>query len=83
LTLDAGTEAKEVTYTYNLNLLQLITTLVHSPDAQDQAMLEIFTGLKQGSELVQVYLQKCIRMRLESERKLLHVAELPVVEENL
>ena len=47
LMLDAGTEAKAETYSY-LNLLQLITTIVHSHESRDQAMLEIYKGLNEG-----------------------------------
>ena len=45
--LDAGTEARAETYSY-LNLLQLITTIVHSHESLDQAMLEIYKGLNEG-----------------------------------
>ena len=44
LALDAGAEARADTFSY-LNLLQLITTVVHSPESRDQAMLEIYKGL--------------------------------------
>ena len=58
LALDAGREAKKESYSY-LNLIQVITTLVHTPDSQDQAMMSIFKGMKQNSsETVQAFLQK-------------------------
>ena len=58
LALDAGTEARADTYLY-LNLLQLLTTVVHSPVSRDQAMLEIYKGLSQTSmESVQVFLHR-------------------------
>ena len=58
MALDAGIEAKKESYLY-LNLLQLITTLVHAPNSQDQAMMLIFKGMKQNSsETVQAFLQK-------------------------
>ena len=42
-----------------MNLLQLITTMVHSPISQDQAMLDIYKGFNQTStESVQSFLQK-------------------------
>ena len=51
-------DAKADAYSY-LNLLQLITTVVHSPDSQDQAMMEIYKGLNQsGLETVQAFLQR-------------------------
>lgn len=37
LALDAGAEARADTYSY-LNLLQLITIMVHSPESRDQAI---------------------------------------------
>jgi len=56
--LDAGKDAREESYTF-LNLLQLITTVVHSPVSRDQAMLEIHKGINQSStESVQSYLQR-------------------------
>ena len=58
LNLDVGQEAREDSYSY-LNLLQLITTVVHSPISQDQAMMDIYKGFRQtNSETVQTYLQK-------------------------
>ena len=58
LNLDVGQEAREDSYSY-LNLLQLITTVVHSPVSGDQAMLDIYKGFRQtNSETVQTYLQK-------------------------
>ena len=58
LALDAGTEARADTYSY-LNLLQLITTVVHSPLSRDEAMLETYKGLSQTStESVQAFLQR-------------------------
>ena len=58
LALDAGTEARADTYSY-LNLLQLITTMVHSPESRDQAMMEICKGLNQtGTESVKAFLQR-------------------------
>jgi hypothetical protein len=58
LALDVGKEAREDSYSY-LKLLQLITTVVHSPISRDQAMMDIYKGLRQtNSETVQSYLQK-------------------------
>ena len=58
MALDAGTEARADSYSY-LNLLQLITTVVHSPVSRDQAMLDIYKGFNQTSaESVQAFLQK-------------------------
>ena len=48
LALDASKEARAESYSY-LNLLQLITTMVHSPISQDQAMLDIYKGFNQTS----------------------------------
>ena len=56
--LDVGKEAREDSYSY-LKLLQLITTVVQSPISRDQAMMDIYKGLRQtNSETVQSYLQK-------------------------
>ena len=58
LALDAGVQAKQEMYTY-YSLLQLITTLVHAPDSQDQAMMSIYQRMKQNrSESVQGFLHK-------------------------
>ena len=58
ISLNVGKQAKENSYTY-LQLLQLITTVVHSPLSRDQAMLDIYKGFKQtNSETVQSYLQR-------------------------
>ena len=58
LALNAGIEAKKESYSY-FSLLQLITTLVHAPDSQDQAMMSIFKGMKQNSsETIQAFLQR-------------------------
>ena len=58
LALDAGVEARKESYSY-FSLLQLINTLVHAPDSQDQAMMSIFKGMKQNSsETIQVFLQR-------------------------
>ena len=58
LSLDLGKEAREDSYSY-LKLLQLITTVVHSPISRDQAMMDIYKGLRQtNSETVQTYLQR-------------------------
>ena len=56
--LDVGKHAQEDSYTF-LHLLQLITTVVHSPVSRDQAMLEIYKGFKQATgETVQTFLQR-------------------------
>ena len=58
ISLDVGKQARENSYTY-LQLLQLITAIVHSPISRDQAMLNIYEGFKQASsETVQSYLQR-------------------------
>ena len=58
LALDVGSEASKDSYSY-LNLLQLITTVVHSPNARDDATMQIYKGFKQHSaESVQVFLQR-------------------------
>ena len=58
LQLDVGLQAKKDSYSYS-NLLQLITTIVHAPTSQDQAMMLIYQGIKQsGSESIQVFLQR-------------------------
>ena len=58
LALDVGQEAQKDSYSY-LNLLHLITTVVHSPVSRDQAMMDIYKGFRQASsESVQSYLQK-------------------------
>ena len=58
LNLDVGKEATEDSYSH-LNLLQLITSVVHSPVSRDQAMMDIYKGFCQtNSETVQTYLQK-------------------------
>ena len=58
LALDVGKEAREESYSY-LNLLQLITTVVHSPISCDQAMMDIYKGFRQtDTESVQTYLQR-------------------------
>ena len=58
ISLNVGKQARENSYTY-LQLLQLITTVVHSPLSRDQAMLDIYKGFKQtNSETVQSYLQR-------------------------
>ena len=58
LNLDAGKDARAESYSY-LSLLQLITTVVHSPVSQNQAMLDIYKGINQTSaESVQSFLQK-------------------------
>ena len=56
--LEAGKDARDESYTI-LNLLQLITTVVHSPVSRDQAMLEIYKGINQTSTgSVQSFLQR-------------------------
>ena len=56
ISLDVGKQARENSYSY-LQLLQLITTVVHSPVSRDQAMLDIYKGFRQASsETVQSYL---------------------------
>ena len=58
ISLDVGKHAQEDSYTF-LHLLQLITTVVHSPVSRDQAMLEIYKGFKQATgETVQTFLQR-------------------------
>ncbi len=58
LALDVGDEAKKDSYTY-LNLLQMITTVVHSPNARDDATMQIYKGFRQtSSESVQTFLQR-------------------------
>ena len=58
LTLDVGKQAREDSYSY-LKLLQLITTVVHSPVSRDQAMMDIYKGFHQtNTEIVQTYLQR-------------------------
>ena len=58
LALDVGQEAQKDSYSY-LCLLQLITTIVHSPVSKDEAMMSIYKGFRQTtSELVQSYLQR-------------------------
>ena len=58
LALDVGKEARKDSYSY-LKLLQFISTVVHSPISCDQAMMEIYKGLRQtNSETVQTYLQR-------------------------
>ena len=58
LSLGVGTEARAETYSF-LKLLQLITTIVHSPVSRDEAMLQIYKGLNQTStESVQAFLQR-------------------------
>ena len=58
MSLDAGKDASEESYTF-LNLLQLITTIVHSPDSRDQAMMSLHSGINQSStESVQAFLQR-------------------------
>lgn len=56
--LGVGEDANEDSYTF-LNLLQLITTIVHSPDAHDLAVMLLHDGIKQSaSESVQSFLEK-------------------------
>ena len=58
LALDVDNEAQKDSYSY-LSLLQLITTVVHSPVSKDEAMMNIYKGFRQASsESVQSYLQK-------------------------
>ena len=58
MALDVGKNAQQDSYTF-LHLLQLITTVVHSPLSRDQAMHEIYKGFKQASgETVQNFLQR-------------------------
>ena len=58
MSLDAGKNANDDSYTF-LNLLQLITTVVHSPDSRDQAMMILHSGINQSStESVQFFLQR-------------------------
>ena len=57
MSLDAGKDASDESYTF-LNLLQLITTIVHSPDSRDQAMMTLHSGITQSStESLQAFLQ--------------------------
>ena len=56
--LDVGKDANEESYPF-LNLLQLIITIVHSPDSRDQAVMLLHDGIKQStSESVQNFLQR-------------------------
>ena len=56
LALDVGREAQKDSYSC---LLQLITTVVHSPVSKDEAMMNIYKGFRQAnSESVQSYLQR-------------------------
>ena len=58
LALDVGNEARKDSYSY-LNLLQLITTVVHSPNARDDATMQVYKGFRQSSsESVQAFLQR-------------------------
>ena len=58
LALDVGNEAQKDSYSY-LSLLQLITTVVHSPVSKDKAMMSIYKGFRQASsESIQSYLQR-------------------------
>jgi len=58
LALDVGDKAKVDSYSY-LDLLQLITTIVHSPNARDDATMQIYKGLRQtNAESVQAFLQR-------------------------
>ena len=58
ISLDVSKHAQEDSYTF-LHLLQLITTVVHSPVSRDQAMLEIYEGFKQANgETIQTFLQR-------------------------
>ena len=58
LALDVGQETQKDSYAY-LNLLHLITTVVHSPVSRDQAMMDVYKGFRQASsESVQSYLQR-------------------------
>ena len=58
INLDVGKHAQEDSYTF-LHLLQLITTVVHSPVSRDQVMLEIYKGFKQATgETIQTFLQR-------------------------
>ena len=58
MSLVAGKNANDDSYTF-LNLLQLITTVVHSPDSRDQAMMLLHNGINQSStESVQTFLQR-------------------------
>jgi len=58
LALDVGQETQKDSYSY-LNLLHLITTVVHSPVSKDQAMMDVYKGFRQASsESVQSYLQR-------------------------
>ena len=58
LALDVGQETQKDSYSY-LNLLHLITNVVHSPVSRDQAMMDVYKGFRQASsESVQSYLQR-------------------------
>ena len=58
ISLDVGKRPQEDSYTF-LHLLQLITTVVHSPVSRDQAMLEIYKRFKQANgETIQTFLQR-------------------------
>ena len=58
LALDVGDKAKVDSYSY-LDLLQLITTIVHSPNARDDATMQIYKGFRQtNTESIQAFLQR-------------------------
>ena len=58
LALDVGDKAKSDSYSY-LELLQLITAVVHSPNARDDATMQIYKGFRQNNtESVQTFLQR-------------------------
>ena len=58
MALDVGNEPRKDSYSY-LNLLQLITTVVHSPNARDDATMQVYKGFRQASsESVQAFLQR-------------------------
>ena len=56
--LGVGEDANDESYSF-MNLLQLITTIVHSPDSCDLAVMLLHDGIKQSaSESVQNYLER-------------------------
>ncbi len=56
--LGVGDDANDESYSF-VNLLQVITTIVHSPDSRDLAIMILYEGIKQSaSESVQNYLER-------------------------
>ena len=56
--LGLGDDANEESFSF-VSLLQVITTIVHSPDSRDLAVMILYEGIKQSaSESVQSFLEK-------------------------